>query len=109
MPGPRVRKGENARLRARHAMIHNAAKTLQNIMFDGAAGKTEAYGPALRVLELTQDAMQPAKDEQKGGSSGPIMPRFELGPSGAAPQATPENDQPLGTIVDAEGNVYMEA
>jgi hypothetical protein len=87
----------------------NATKTLQTIMFDAASGNRDAYGPALRVLEVTHKVMQPTREESKGG--GPIVPRL-IRPNPAAPPAPPHpapDAVPPNAVVDADGTVYVEA
>jgi hypothetical protein len=110
MPGQRRRKLHwRQRKKQRHAMIHNATKTLQNIMLDAASGNSKAYGTALRVLEFTHKVMQPTKDETSDG--GPFPAKFirPNQPPPAAPPHPPPNPVPPNSIVDADGTVYVEA
>jgi len=67
---------------------------------------TEAYGPAIRVLQVTHEVMQPGKGESLVG--GPTMHCFAR-----APQPTGESSPPVaadesGAVVDRQGNVYVD-
>jgi len=40
-----------------YALLHNISKGLQEIGLQAAAGRTEAFGPMLRVLQLTKSSV----------------------------------------------------
>jgi hypothetical protein len=99
LPGSQWRK----RAKQRHALLHNLARGLQRIGEDAASGDKDAYGPMLRVLQLTHDVFTPTKDEQNGyGLGGPRPPVFER----PAPQpAAPAHQQPedeTAVVIDGE-------
>jgi hypothetical protein len=74
------------RAKQRHALLHNLARGLQRIGEDAASGHKDAYGPMLRVLQLTHDVFTPTKDEQNGYGLGGTATRVRA-PSAAAGSA----------------------
>ena len=99
------------RKKQRHAMVHNAARAVQRIFEDAAAGDQAAYGPSIRALGLMHEVLQPGKGESTVG--GPIMHRFARAPQAMAPQtlAPPAEPSPAdepGSVVDREGRVYVD-
>jgi len=108
--GENVRKIDwRKRAKVRHAALHNAARMIQNILLDGAMGRSDAYGPGMRVLEFTANVMAPAKDEQKGYGSSPLMSRIvsdDADPP-APPPAEPTGREPA--VIDKDGVPYVEA
>jgi hypothetical protein len=92
--------------KVRHAMVHNAARAVQRIFEDAAAGDQAAYGPSIRALGLMHEVLQPGKGESTVG--GPIMPRFARAPQAMAPPAEPSPADEPGSVVDREGRVYVD-
>jgi len=105
--GGRVRRGarlprsqSRKRAKQRHALLLNCGQGLQRIGEAAAAGHPEAFGPMLRILELTADAMARAKDE-KGYGSSPLMSRIVS--DDADPPAPPELTKREPAVIDKNG------
>jgi hypothetical protein len=107
-PGqPKPKLSWRKKKKLRHAAVSNAARTVQRILYDSASGVTEAYGPAIRVLQVTHEVMQPGKGDNSSG--GPIMHRFARAPQAAVP--TPVEPSPAdepGSVVDRQGKLYVD-
>ena len=105
---PKGKPNWRQRAKVRHALVHNAARTLQRIFEDGAAGDQAAYAPAIRAFTMMHEVLQPAKDDPKAGG-GIIPPRFTRPPQPAAPaEGEPSAADEPGAVVDREGNVYVD-
>jgi hypothetical protein len=97
------------RAKVRHATLENATRMVQNILFDGAMGISEAYGPGLRALELTHKVMQPTKDEQKGyGIGGPTLPKFNRSGQPTSSPGAEAAPAEAWAVLDASGQPYVE-
>jgi hypothetical protein len=93
--------------KVRHAMIHNAARGVQRVFEDMAAGDQAAYGPGIKLLATMHEVLQPGKDD--GRPSGPFMHRFARAPQAApAPPAEASPADEPGSVVDREGNLYVD-
>jgi hypothetical protein len=105
--GTDKKAGWRRKKKVRHAMVHNAARAVQRIFEDAAAGDQAAYGASIRALGLMHEVLQPGKDEGKGG--GPFMHRFARAPQAALtpPAEASPADEP-GSVVDRQGNVYVD-
>jgi hypothetical protein len=93
------------RVKVRHAMVLNAARGLQNIMADAAAGKAKAYRPLLECVKLIHEIMQPGKDEQRGGGQ-PFPSRF-VRPSGEPTSRAPAPTSGEDAVV-VGGQAYVD-
>ena len=107
-PGqPKPKLSWRKRKKVRHAAVLNAARAVQRILYDSADGVVEAYGPAIRVIQVTHEVMQPGKGESSVG--GPFMHRFARAPQAAPPlPAEPSPADEPGSVVDRQGNVYVD-
>ena len=87
------------RAKQRHALIENMAQSIQRIGEEAAAGHTKAFGPMLRVLEVTHDVMMPTKGKaKKGDGPRPQTTRFVRAPAGpslgGSDRQPPEEEPP---------------
>src|SRR5438477_7299109 len=84
----------------RHAAVLNASRTVQRILYASADGVVEAFAPAIRIIQVTHEVMQPGKDEAK--STGvPFGPRFTRPPQQPPVSSEAAAEQPV--IVDETG------
>jgi hypothetical protein len=90
----------------RHAAVHNAARGMQRVFEDMAAGDQAAYGHGIRLLEAMHHVLQPGKGESPVG--GPHMHRFARAPQAAAPPAEPSAADEPGSVVDRQGKLYVD-
>ena len=105
-PGqPKPKVSWRKRKKVRHAAVHNAARAVQRILYDAADGKTDAYGPLIRVLQTTHDVMQPGKDEPKSNGV-PFGPRFTRPPQAPPVSSEAAAEQPV--FVDETGQGYVD-
>ena len=101
--GPKVHWRKKKKVR--HAMMHNAARAMQRIFEDAAAGDQAAYGPSIKALSMMHDVMQPGKDEAKGGGV-PFGPRFTRPPQQPPVSSEATAEQPV--FVDETGQGYVD-
>ena len=105
-PGqPKPKLHWRKRKKVRHAAVHDAARVVQRILHEAADGVTEAYGPAIRVIQVRHDVMQPGKDEGKGGGV-PFGPRFTRPPQAPPVSSEAAAEQPV--FVDETGQGYVD-
>jgi hypothetical protein len=84
-------------------MLENATRALQKIMLEAAMGNVAAWGPALRILELTHKVMQPTKGE---GSGQPFPSRF-IRPNGPPRAIREPAAASPATLGDVKGSIYI--
>jgi len=94
------------------AMLQHCKQGYKNIAIDAALGKSEAYGPFLRMMADAHTMLQPAKDEvARAQDRGPFPATFVRAPAAAPPDAESSPQPPAHPTAPARGPLdgYVEA
>ena len=91
-------------------MLQHCKQGYKNIAIDAALGKSEAYGPFLRMMADAHTMLQPAKDEvARAQDRGPFPATFIV--SRPAPSTEESSQPPAHPTAPARGPLdgYVEA